>query len=93
METDLIVYTVDFNKYHEAAFLSCSADWTIQLWDKNQSQSLSTWDLNQAVCDVAWSPYSSTVFAAVTADSKVHVFDLNINRLEAIWYGLFPYKP
>lgn len=28
-------------------------------------------DLNTAVGDVAWSPYSSTVFAAVTIDGKV----------------------
>lgn len=81
---DLIVYTVEFNKFHATAFLSCSADWTVQLWDKNMPNSLCTWDLNNAVCDVAWAPFSSSVFAAVTADAKVHVFDLNINRLEPI---------
>ena len=43
-----------------------------------------TFDLNSAVGDVAWAPYSSTVFAAVTADGKVHVFDLNVNKYEAI---------
>jgi len=30
-----------------------------------------TFDLNSAVGDVAWAPYSSTIFAAVTADGKV----------------------
>ncbi|MGH0191330.1 UNVERIFIED_CONTAM: hypothetical protein FKN15_060301 [Acipenser sinensis] len=30
-----------------------------------------TFDLNAAVGDVAWAPYSSTVFAAVTTDGKV----------------------
>ncbi len=34
--------------------------------------------------DIAWAPYSSTVFAAVTADGKVLVFDLNINKYEPI---------
>lgn len=29
------------------------------------------YDLNSAVGDVAWAPYSSTVFAAVTANGKV----------------------
>lgn len=29
------------------------------------------YDLNAAVGDVAWAPYSSTVFAAVTTDGKV----------------------
>lgn len=32
---------------------------------------LFTFDLNNSVGDVAWAPYSSTVFAAVTADGKV----------------------
>ena len=31
-------------------------------------------DLNSAVGDVAWAPYSSTVFAAVTADGNVSNF-------------------
>lgn len=32
------------------------------------------------VGDVAWAPYSSTVFAAVTSDGKVHVYDLSVNK-------------
>jgi hypothetical protein len=34
---------------------------------------LFTFDLNNSVGDVAWAPYSSTVFAAVTADGKVTI--------------------
>merc|ERR1711865_952871 len=41
-----------------------------------------SFDLNMAVGDVAWAPYSSTVFAAVTSDGKVHVYDLNVNKHE-----------
>jgi dynein intermediate chain 1 len=36
------------------------------------------------VGDVAWAPYSSTVFAAVTSDGKVHVFDLSENKHEPL---------
>ncbi|RXN26935.1 dynein intermediate chain axonemal [Labeo rohita] len=43
-----------------------------------------TFELKTSVTDVAWAPYSSTVFAAVTTDGKVHVFDLNINKYEAL---------
>lgn len=43
-----------------------------------------TFDLNSVVGGVAWAPYSSTVFAAVTAEGKVFVFDLNINKYEAL---------
>ena len=31
-----------------------------------------------------WAPYSSTVFAAVTSDGKVHVFDLAENKHEPL---------
>ena len=38
--------------------------------------------------DVAWAPYSSTVFAAVTQEGKVHVYDLHISKYETIINGL-----
>ncbi len=44
-----------------------------------------TFDLKAAVGDVAWSPYSSTVFAAVTTDGIVSFYlktvDLRVYRL------------
>mmetsp|Transcript_18184 Transcript_18184/g.37038 ORF Transcript_18184/g.37038 Transcript_18184/m.37038 type:complete len:154 (+) Transcript_18184:3-464(+) len=40
--------------------------------------------LNTQVGDVAWTPWSSTTFAACTADGKVHVFDLAENKNEAM---------
>lgn len=65
------VYTVRYNPYYYDVFLSASADWTVKLWDHNQSKALMTFDLNSPVGDVAWAPYSSTVFAVATADGKV----------------------
>ena len=44
-----------------------------------------SFDLGNAVGDVAWSPYSASVFAAVTSDGKVHVFDLAENKHEPLW--------
>ena len=43
-----------------------------------------TFDLNNGVGDVAWAPYSSTVFAAVTLEGKVYVYDLSVNKYEPI---------
>ena len=43
-----------------------------------------TFDLNSVVGGVAWAPYCSTVFAAVTAEGKVFIFDLNVNKYEAL---------
>jgi hypothetical protein len=41
-------------------------------------QPILDWDLGVAVGDVAWAPYSSTTFAAVTLDGKV------ISRLRSV---------
>jgi len=41
-------------------------------------------DLGTSVNDIAWAPYSSTVFAAVTQDGRLRLFDLNINKHEAL---------
>ena len=81
---DMNVYTVEYNRFHEAIFLSCSADWTIKLWDDRRTTCVLSWDLNNAVSDVAWAPFSSTVFACVTADAKVHVFDIAQNKIEPL---------
>ena len=34
--------------------------------------------------DVAWAPYSSTPFAAVTCEGKVFVYDLSVNKYSPI---------
>ena len=62
----------------------CSADWTLKIWDDHDDEPVFTFDLGNAVGCVAWSPYSSCVFAAVTTDGKVHVFDLQQNKYEPI---------
>ena len=49
-------------------------------FQKISSQSLHP----KKVGDIAWAPYSSTVFAVVTLDGKVFVFDLSINKYNAI---------
>ena len=53
-------------------------------WKLFFRQPLFMLDLNSQVGDVAWAPYSSTVFAAVTVDGKVHVFDLNVDKYHPI---------
>ncbi|CAL8336258.1 unnamed protein product [Merluccius merluccius] len=81
---NMAVDAVKWNHFHPKVFMSCSSDWTVKIWDHTIRSPMFTFDLNAAVGDVAWSPYSSTVFAAVTTDGKVHVFDLSVNKYEAI---------
>jgi len=80
----IAVYAVRWNPFHARVFISCSADWTVKLWDHNLPSAFMSFDLGNAVGDVAWSTYSSTVFSAVSSDGKVHVFDLAINKHEPL---------
>ncbi|GMH81108.1 hypothetical protein TrVE_jg8642 [Triparma verrucosa] len=80
----MAVYSVKWNPFHERVFITCSADWTVKIWDHNLNYPIMSFDLGNAVGDVCWSPYSSTIFAAVTSDGKVHVFDLAENKHEPL---------
>jgi len=83
----MAVYTVRWNPFHPKIFISASADWTVKLWDHTNRYPILSFDLAQAIGDVAWAPYASTTFAAITSDGPgastsgvVHIYDLSINR-------------
>eukprot|EP01137_Pigoraptor_chileana_P035580 Opistho-2@29840 len=78
------VYSVKWNHFHSRVFISCSADWTVKVWDHTHATPILSFDLNNAVGDAAWAPYSSTVFAAATSDGKLHIYDLNENKHEPL---------
>lgn len=67
----LPVYSVQWNLNHDKTFVSSSADWTIRLWDRDNSTSLMAFNLEYPVTDVKWSPYSATVFSAVTTKGEI----------------------
>ncbi|KAL8565254.1 hypothetical protein ACOMHN_001152 [Nucella lapillus] len=92
---NMAVYKVAWNHYHPKIYATCSADWNVKIWenggkpidsgaDATSKKPLFSFDLNNSVGDVAWAPYSSTVFAAVTADGKVCVYDLSVNKYEPL---------
>lgn len=80
----LSVQRMDFNKFNNNIFISCSGDWRVKIWEDMRSDPLFIFDLGASVGDVKWAPYSSTVFAAVTTEGRVFVFDLNVNKYKAI---------
>jgi len=87
----MAVYSVRWNPFHEKIFISASADWTVKLWNHENRFAILSFDLSQAIGDVAWAPYSSTTFAAITSDGAggstsgvVHVYDLSVNRNDHI---------
>ena len=79
------VYAVKYNPFSGKVVLTAGADWTVRLWDMStianngggsaaapaQQKSVLSFDLNSPVGDIAWAPYSSTIFAACTAEGKV----------------------
>ncbi|KAK7872713.1 hypothetical protein R5R35_002700 [Gryllus longicercus] len=78
------IHRIDYNKFNPNIFISCSADWRIKMWEDNRMIPLFVFDVGSPIGDIEWSPYSSTVFACVTNDGKVHVFDININKYKPI---------
>ncbi|XRA96346.1 dynein axonemal intermediate chain 4 [Pycnococcus provasolii] len=78
------VYTVAWSPFSQNGhFLSASADWTVRLWSEGREDPLLTFQSgNAAVTDMSWSPTNSTVFANVTADGRVEVWDLQASTLK-----------
>ncbi|XP_058259097.1 dynein axonemal intermediate chain 4 isoform X2 [Hemibagrus wyckioides] len=70
------VYKVTQSPFCPDVFLSCSADWTIQLWTEDHfTPVLSFTSVKKAVYDIMWSPCWATVFGAVNKD-RVEIWDL-----------------
>ncbi|XP_037644614.1 dynein intermediate chain 4, axonemal isoform X2 [Sebastes umbrosus] len=65
-------------------FLSCSSDWTVQLWKQDHhSPMLSFTSTQRAVCDIKWCPKWATVFGAVN-EGQLEIWDLNSSILDPI---------
>uniref|UniRef100_A0A8D3E9F8 Dynein axonemal intermediate chain 4 n=1 Tax=Scophthalmus maximus TaxID=52904 RepID=A0A8D3E9F8_SCOMX len=65
-------------------FLSCSSDWTIQLWKLDQlNPVLGFTSIQRAVCDIKWSPKWATIFGAVN-EGQLEIWDLNSSFLDPV---------
>ncbi|KAK1795746.1 hypothetical protein P4O66_001225 [Electrophorus voltai] len=65
-------------------FLSCSADWTIQLWRQDLfTPILGFTSTHKAVHDIEWSPRWATVFGAVN-EGRLEIWDLGSSILDPI---------
>lgn len=80
----MAVYTVRWNPFHPRVFLSASADWSVKLWEFNTHRPVMTFDMSNSVADVAWAPYSATMFACITTDNHLRVFDLSVAKHEPL---------
>jgi len=79
------VYKLRWSPFCPNTFVSCSADWTVKLWNAEVSSPVfSLQSGTDYVADVCWSHDNSTVFASATGDGRVDVWDLAANTLDPI---------
>lgn len=71
------VNCVVWSPFNPDVFLSCSSDWTIQLWKQHHLKPmLGFTSAQKAVYDIKWSPKWPTVFGAVT-EGQLEIWDLS----------------
>ncbi|KAL6104729.1 dnai4 [Pungitius sinensis] len=78
------VNRIKWSPFSPGVFLSCSSDWTIQLWQQDhQNPVLGFSSTHTAVCAVEWSPKWATVFGAVH-EGQLEIWDLSSSILEPV---------
>ncbi|RMZ95468.1 dynein intermediate chain, partial [Brachionus plicatilis] len=75
----LPIYSIKWNPFFKRIFITCSADFSVKIWDHRYKNPLIVYELSAPVCDVQWAPFSSTVFAALTLDGNIHIYDIYLN--------------
>uniref|UniRef100_A0A7S1XLS0 Dynein axonemal intermediate chain 4 n=1 Tax=Phaeomonas parva TaxID=124430 RepID=A0A7S1XLS0_9STRA len=81
------VYRIATSPFDANTFLSCSADWTVKIWHDRRSThviNFHTVNLSEVVNDVAWSPFLPCLFASVTGDGRVEVWDFEASPHDPI---------
>jgi WD40 repeat protein len=85
------VYKVRCNPFYPYAFLTCSADWSMKLWNMNAGaadqacvMTFQSTDLHDSVNDICWSRHNSSCFAACMDDGRVEVWELSKKALDPL---------
>ncbi|XP_039900890.1 dynein intermediate chain 4, axonemal isoform X1 [Simochromis diagramma] len=78
------VNCVAWSPFNPDVFLSCSSDWTIQLWKQHHLKPvLGFTSAQKAFYDIKWSPKWPTVFGAVT-EGQLEIWDLSSSILDPV---------
>ncbi|XP_063057893.1 dynein axonemal intermediate chain 4 isoform X2 [Engraulis encrasicolus] len=76
------IYQIAWSPFCNNVFLSCSSDWSVQLWQQDISTpALAFTSTQRPVYDVKWSTKWPTVFGAVN-DGRVEIWDLAVSILD-----------
>ncbi|KAL7689707.1 putative WD40-repeat-containing domain-containing protein [Plasmopara halstedii] len=88
------VYQLLVSPFCPDVFLSCSGDWKLKIWHQSEGEAMLTLhsvDLTKAVLGASWSSNDAGVFAAVSEDGRIELWDLLQSTLDPI-VGHFPKK-
>ncbi|XP_057691736.1 dynein axonemal intermediate chain 4 isoform X2 [Corythoichthys intestinalis] len=78
------VNRVQWSPFSNDVFLSCSADWTIQLWKEDcLTPAIGFTSIQSPVLSVRWSPLWPSVFAAVKSE-QLEIWDLNASLMDPV---------
>ncbi|KAJ1418082.1 WD40-repeat-containing domain protein [Ochromonadaceae sp. CCMP2298] len=81
------VYRIRFSSRWPSLFLTCSADWCLNMYHTAFRQPLLSMrgtGENFPINDISWCPDNSTVFANVTVDAKLQIWDLSISSIDPV---------
>jgi dynein intermediate chain 1 len=53
----MAVYALKWNPFHPRIFLSCSADWTVKVWDRDLNTPVMSFDLGNGEGDLTLTPF------------------------------------
>ena len=73
-----------WNTFYTPLFISCASEYTIHIWHRDFPTPLLSYSIGSTVGDVAWAPYSSTVFAVVTSEGTVVLYDISIDKYSPV---------
>ncbi|XP_023325697.1 dynein intermediate chain 1, axonemal [Eurytemora carolleeae] len=78
------INNLHWNPYLPEIFLTCASEFVVKIFHRNSTKPILRFDVGSQVGDCSWSPYSSTVFAVVSQEGKVFVYDLDVNKYNPI---------
>ena len=61
----MAVYNVTWNPFHANVFATCSADWTVKIWDQTRAEPAFIFDLGNSVYFILFLPPPSTTITSL----------------------------
>jgi dynein intermediate chain 1 len=75
------IISLGFNRFHSDIFATSGTDWSVKIWREGENEPLQVYDYApHYVTDLQFAPYSSTIFASVTSEGEMFVYDIDVNR-------------